>query len=136
MRLVVIVGLCHVLTACQAREPVQSVVPLARKQIVEEGAVLAKESPSPRGSAAVPIPVLDLSLPRAAGTVIQDSWGDGARNRYRVGEWFNAGARREEARLKVKSKLLIKEAAVSEYSFSSFADSVNGAEVGFEYKTR
>jgi hypothetical protein len=135
MRLVVIVGLCHVLTACQARESVQSVMPVAGKQIVEK-VVLAEESPSPRGSAVVPIPVLDLSLPRATGTVIQDIWDDGARSRYRVGEWFNTDARREDARLKLKSKLLLKEATESAYSFSSFADSVNGAEVGFEYKTR
>jgi hypothetical protein len=136
MRLVVIVGLCHVLTACQARESVQSVMPVAGKQIVEKVAVLAEESPSPRGSAVVPIPVLDLSLPRATGTVIQGIWDDGARSRYRVGEWFNTDARREDARLKLKSKLLLKEATESAYSFSSFADSVNGAEVGFEYKTR
>ncbi|MBB5188431.1 hypothetical protein HNQ57_002713 [Zhongshania antarctica] len=136
MRLVVIVGLCHVLMACQAREPALSGMPVEREQVVQKMVVLEEKSPSSIASAAAPLQTLDLSLPRVPDVGVQDVWDDVTRSRYGVGGWFNASAGREDARLKVKSKLLLKEAVESEYSFSSFADSVSGAEVGFEYKTR
>ena len=127
MRLIVAVSLCLALLACQPRESaVNSLmrgVPETVKGVSASGAEPAPEA-------------LNLQLPREYDSTQINAWELDARGRYRVGEWFSAGGVAQGSRFKVKSKLLLKESKELKRSFSSYAENVNGAEIGFEYKTR
>lgn len=81
-------------------------------------------------------PVLDLSLPSDLQGDVQD-WEE-EKSRYGAEDWFEQTGQSEEQRLKIKTKLRMKEGAEFDRnsSFSSYGDSVDGAEMGFEYKTR
>ncbi|CAA0078930.1 hypothetical protein [Zhongshania aliphaticivorans] len=81
-------------------------------------------------------PVLDLSLPSDLQDDVQN-WGE-EKSRYGVEAWFEQSGQSEEQRLKIKTKLRMKEGAEFDRNsnFSSYGDSVDGAEMGFEYKTR
>lgn len=81
-------------------------------------------------------PVLDLSLPSDLHGDVQD-WEE-EKGRYGAEDWFEQTGQSEEQRLKIKTKLRMKEGAEFDRnnSFSSYGDSVDGAEMGFEYKTR
>ncbi len=95
---------------------------------------------SPRAEAEAPVPggvqqaPLDLSLPPEA-VVSEDFPGDEATERYGVGQWFE-GKPKEESRLKFKSKIHLKEEAGLESGLDNYDKSIEGAEMGFEYKTR
>lgn len=81
-------------------------------------------------------PVLDLSLPGDLQGDVQD-WEE-EKSRYGAEDWFEQTGQSEEQRLKIKTKLRMKEGAEFDRnsSFSSYSESVDGAEMGFEYKTR
>jgi hypothetical protein len=81
-------------------------------------------------------PVLDLSLPKDLDGDVQN-FGE-ENSRYGVQDWFDQPSQSEEQRLKIKTKLRMKEGAEFDRnsSFSSYGESVDGAEMGFEYKTR
>jgi len=122
------------LIACQSREP------RASKVVGPEAAKLANlAEPVVPVSEPVSAPKqvkLDLRLPQDAVVITAEAWNDGGRGRYGVKDWFGSDQGREASRLKLKSKLLLKENAMKEKTVSGYADSVAGAEVGFEYKTR
>ncbi|CAA0089714.1 Uncharacterised protein [Zhongshania aliphaticivorans] len=105
-------------------------------------ATVASESVQPPAEAAIPVKtaepvVLDLSLPKDIHTNVED-WQEDEAGRYGVGEWFDKSDKKEEGRLKVKPKLRLKEGAEfsKDSNISSYGESVDGAEMGFEYKTR
>jgi hypothetical protein len=82
-------------------------------------------------------PALDLSLPVGVyGDVPDLSSTD--KDRYGVEAWFEQSGANEGQRFKMKAKLRVKEGAEFDKNsdVSSFGDSVDGAEMGFEYKTR
>jgi hypothetical protein len=82
-------------------------------------------------------PTLDLSLPVGVrGDVPDLSSPD--KDRYGVEAWFEESEANEGQRFKMKAKLRVKEGAEFDKNsdVSSFGDSVDGAEMGFEYKTR
>lgn len=95
------------------------------------------ESTSPVSASAPNAAVLDLSLPADTGGKVQD-WGDDGKGRYGVSTWFDQSKQTDEQRLKLKTKLRMKEGAEFDKNsdLSSYGDSVDGAEMGFEYKTR
>ncbi len=122
------------LIACQSREPQASKVAGAattKPANLAESVVSVSELVSAPKQAK-----LDLRLPQDAVVITAEVWNDGGRDRYGVKDWFGSDQGREASRLKLKSKLLLKENAMTEKTVSSYADSVAGAEVGFEYKTR
>ena len=108
---------------------------------VKQGSVEAKEAMV--SVPAIPPPVtssqelkpLDLSLPSSEKLNTQD-WNAQQESRYGVETWFEEG-KSEERRLKLKTKLRIKEGAEFDKNsnLGSYGDSVDGAEMGFEYKT-
>lgn len=140
MRLLAVVFLFGGLLACQSREsPPRGLNALAIPSKVEkpEAANLAEsaEGSVSAGPEAWALNLsLDLLVPLDIGGA--EAWGDETQSRYQVGEWFRSSAGGEESRLKMKPKLLLKEQSKFKGSVSAYADNVNGAEVGFEYKTR
>lgn len=80
---------------------------------------------------------LDLSLPSDMTADAKD-WEEVEKGRYGVESWFEQSGQSEDKRLKLKTKLRMKDGAEFDKSsnLSNYGDSVDGAEVGFEYKTR
>lgn len=78
-------------------------------------------------------PPLDLSLPEGdqAGDVTAFEQGG---DRYGVGQWFERPEAKED-KLKLKSKIHLKEGANFENGLEAYDESVDGLEMGFEYKT-
>ncbi|MAK44250.1 MAG: hypothetical protein CMN80_08890 [Spongiibacter sp.] len=55
-------------------------------------------------------------------------------SRYGVERWFEEGDK-PESKLKLKSKIYLKEDATLDKSFNAYDEKVDGVEMGFEYKT-
>ncbi len=92
------------------------------------------EGSSPRANAQGTAVPLDLSLP---SDVVADG-GDPlpkSPSRYGVEGWFDAKPKGEE-RLKIKSKIHLKDDVSVESGLNNYDESIEGAEMGFEYKTR
>ena len=76
---------------------------------------------------------LDLTLPVDEYTDGSQSF-DTSAGRYGVKDWFKKEGK-PEPKLKLKSKIYLKEDASFEEGFSTYDDTVDGVEMGFEYKT-
>ncbi|WP_373077954.1 hypothetical protein [Zhongshania sp.] len=132
MRAVLILAILSVLLACQqgeraAESQSAKIAPMPTappKKTVRAG----QEDNHPQA--------LNLGLPAERGGVDLARWSGDISGRYRTAEWFNAEGSKENSRLKIKSKLLLKESRDGEASLSAYADAIGGAEIGFEYKTR
>ncbi|MBW2939268.1 hypothetical protein KXJ70_00650 [Zhongshania sp. CAU 1632] len=101
----------------------------AKKPIVSVPAIPASVTSSQE------LKPLDLSLPSSEKLNTQD-WNTQQESRYGVETWFEEN-KSEERRLKLKTKLRIKEGAEFDKNskLDAYGDSVDGAEMGFEYKT-
>jgi hypothetical protein len=128
-------GLLALLTACGKSDPQVLVVPVVKVMSAE--LVVDRVTAKPTQQASLtklsepPVP-LDLSLPAAESRGL-DGWRGEQQGRYGVKAWF-AKKQGEEARLKMKTKVILKEDATMEKAMNNYAESVDGAEVGFEYK--
>ena len=138
-----VIFLCFAVVACSEKTEQNNAlwheVPVNTKDeviITAEEPSLAKTPLAPSVSQAQLATPLDLSLPASERPDIQD-WNAQDKSRYGVDTWFEHEPS-EESRLKLKTKLLIKEGAQFDKNtkFSGYSDSVDGAEMGFEYKTR
>ena len=143
-----VILLCAVSTACgeKAEKNINEVVvefePAEAGEIGGRDAEMPSTSPIAEVTSVISVPapnveVLDLSLPADAGGKVQD-WGDDGKGRYGVSTWFDQSKQADEQRLKLKTKLRMKEGAEFDKNsdLSGYGDSVDGAEMGFEYKTR
>lgn len=138
-----VILVCSSLFACGDKAgsgavPVSNVSDLNGADVVKN--TIPAEKPALKGKdVAAPdsAPVLDLSLPAGAQGDVSDL-SDSGKGRYGVGSWFDQSGRNEEQRFKMKTKLRLKKGAEFDKNsdISSYGDSVDGAEMGFEYKTR
>lgn len=79
---------------------------------------------------------LDLSVPQDDPESAEKYFsGNVDERRYQLDDVFEK-SKEEEKRLKFKSKLHVKEGATMEQAMDNYADSIDGAEMGFEYKTK
>jgi hypothetical protein len=136
MRLIVTGFLLGGLLACQARETPLGVLPAGKSSTSESSVELSVDKPAQSGMAiASQVQTLNLSLPPMPVNSDGTEWLDD-KPYYQVAEWFKGSSKAVESRLKIKSKLLLKEQSEFKGSVSAYAENVSGAEVGFEYKTR
>jgi hypothetical protein len=77
-------------------------------------------------------PPLDLRLP--ADYTEDATPFEPQTSRYGVERWFEEGDK-PESKLKLKSKIYLKEDATLDKSFNAYDEKVDGVEMGFEYKT-
>jgi hypothetical protein len=128
-------GLLALLAACGKSDPQVLVVPvvnvMSAELVVDRVTTKPKQRVSLTKPSESPIP-LDLSLPPAESKDL-DGWQGEQHGRYGVKAWF-AKKQDEEARLKIKTKVILKKDATMEKAMNNYAKSVDGAEVGFEYE--
>jgi hypothetical protein len=128
-------GLLALLTACGKSDPQVLVDPVVKvmpaELVVDRVNAKLKQQTSPTKSSEPPVP-LDLSLPAAESKDVE-GWQGEQQGRYGVKAWF-AKKQGEEDRLKMKTKVILKADATMEKAMNDYAESVDGAEVGFEYK--
>ena len=77
-------------------------------------------------------PPLDLRLP--ADYTEDATPFEPQTSRYGVERWFEEGDK-PESKIKLKSKIYLKEDATLDKSFNAYDEKVDGVEMGFEYKT-
>lgn len=139
-----VILICSTLIACGDKVERSRTVPVSNVGSVNTASVVdsampAEQSASKTGGATAPSSsqALDLSLPAGVHGDVPDMISSG-KGRYGVEAWFDQSSRHEERRFKMKTKLLMKEGAEFDKNsdISSYRKSVDGAEMGFEYKTR
>ncbi|NKI17961.1 hypothetical protein HCU74_11140 [Spongiibacter sp. KMU-166] len=110
-------------------EASQDTNPPAMTAVEQNSAPAPRQSPSP-----TPTKPLDLSLAddQPGGEDFANT-DDG--RRYQLDNLFDKSSE-EEKRLKFKSKLRVKEGATLDQAMDNYSDSIDGAEMGFEYKTK
>lgn len=139
-----VILICSTLIACGDKIERSRAVPAPDVSAVNTGSVVESEMPTEqeasKAKGATPLKspqVLDLSLPADMHGEVPDlsSSGEG---RYGVEAWFDQSGTDEEPRFKMKTKLRMKEGTEFDKNsdISSYGQSVDGAEMGFEYKTR
>ncbi len=148
-RFVAIAVLCTALGACDRNTEPEKIEELP-VQAAEEGDVSNIEkaielplNPTPsEGKSAgsdtpsTPRKELDLSLSEDKPESPSDYFSDSnSTRRYQLDDVFEK-SKDEEKRLKFKSKLHVKEGATMEQAMDNYSDSIDGAEMGFEYKTK
>ncbi|MEX1665782.1 hypothetical protein [Zhongshania arctica] len=139
-----VILICSTLIACGDKMEPSRAVPAPDVSAVNTGSVVESEMPAeqegskPKGATPPESPqALDLSLPAGVHGDVPDMSGS-EKGRYGVEAWFDQSETDEEPRFKMKTKLRMKEGTEFDKNsdISSYGQSVDGAEMGFEYKTR
>jgi hypothetical protein len=99
-----------------------------------DASIVSSESSAPESKSEV---TLDLSVPRESQSEVRD-WQSDEGGRYGVESWFDQKSNEDDKRLTLKTKLRMKDGVEFDKNsnLSNYGDSVDGAEMGFEYKTR
>jgi hypothetical protein len=139
-----VILMCSTLIACGDKIERSRAVPVADVSSVNTASVVESAMPTEQKASKVKgarppesPEVLDLSLPAGMHGDVPDLSSSG-KGRYGVEAWFDQSGTDEGQRFKMKTKLRIKEGAQFDKNsdIGSYGDSVDGAELGFEYKTR
>lgn len=134
-------GLCLVLAACGDPGSPQHVShsgddndqAVAPQKSTDTGSQTAAESDADGAETAVPVPPLDLSY--SGNEVEVRDISEDELSRHQVDDWFEEKKDRDK-KLSVKPKIRLKEDATLDQTMNNYRDSLDGAEMGVEYKTR
>lgn len=134
-------GLCLVLAACGDPGSPQHVghngddndQAVAPQESADTGSQVTAEPDAGGAETAVAKPPLDLTY--SADEVDVRDISEDELSRYQVDNWFEE-KKGSDKKLSVKPKIRLKEDATLDQTMNNYRDSLDGAEMGVEYKTR
>lgn len=135
---IVMAAACVALSACDDQAPTPAPVD-SQSTSAEQAQATSSVQDSPKAvkedsanAASVP-PSLDLSY--SEDDIDMRDLSEEELSRYQTGEWFES-QKNGDKKLSVKPKIRLKDDATLEQTMDNYRDSLDGAEMGIEYKTR
>lgn len=135
---IVMAAACVALSACDDQAPTPAPVD-NQSTSAEQAQATPSVQDTPKtvkedsaNEASVP-PSLDLSY--SEDDIDMRDLSEEELSRYQTGEWFES-QKNGDKKLSVKPKIRLKDDATLEQTMDNYRDSLDGAEMGIEYKTR